>query len=74
VFSTALLHSIGWTSHASENAALFADDTAFVAAFSPLDPGDHAVLRGQLVALAPGRQAELARRIAASGVRDTMAG
>jgi HD-GYP domain-containing protein (c-di-GMP phosphodiesterase class II)/DNA-binding CsgD family transcriptional regulator len=65
VFSTALLRSIGCTSHASENAALFVDDTSFVAAFSRLDPGDPAVLREQLAAFgawAPERQAELARR------------
>src|SRR3954465_9537393 len=48
VFCTALLRSIGCTSHASENAALFGDDTAFEASFSRLDPGDPAVLESQL--------------------------
>ena len=65
VFSSALLRSIGCTAHASENAALFADDTAFEAAFSRFDPGDPAVLGNQLAgfgAWAPGRQTELARR------------
>src|ERR1700712_1025063 len=65
VFSTALLRSIGCTSHASENAALFGDDSAFEAAFARLDPGDPAVLGSQLAPFgswAPGRQAELAQR------------
>jgi len=65
VFCTALLRSIGCTSHASENAALFGDDTAFEASFSRLDPGDPAVLETQLAGFgrwAPARQAALARR------------
>src|SRR3954469_3663060 len=65
VFCTALLRSIGCTAHASENAALFGDDTAFEASFSRLDPGDPAVLDTQLAAFgrwAPARQATLARR------------
>jgi HD-GYP domain-containing protein (c-di-GMP phosphodiesterase class II)/DNA-binding CsgD family transcriptional regulator len=65
VFHTALLRSVGCTAHASENAALFRDDTAFEAAFSRLDPGDPAVLREQLAGFgswAPGRQTGLARR------------
>src|SRR3954471_3700497 len=65
VFCTALLRSIGCTAHASENAALFGDDTAFEASFSRLDPGDPAVLDGQLADFgrwAPARQPRLARR------------
>src|SRR3954453_14611192 len=65
VFCTALLRSIGCTAHASENAALFGDDTAFEASFSRLDPGDPAVLETQLAGFgrwAPTRQAALARR------------
>src|SRR3954462_2729493 len=65
VFCTALLRSIGCTSHASENAALFGDDTAFEASFSRLDPGDPAVLETQLAGFGrrpPARQATLARR------------
>src|SRR3954451_16034906 len=65
VFCTALLRSIGCTAHASENAALFGDDTAFEASFSRLDPGDPAVLDTQLADFgrwAPDRQPRLARR------------
>src|SRR4051812_28569376 len=65
VFCTALLRSIGCTSHASENAALFGDDTAFEASFSRLDPGDPAVLETQLAGFGrwePERQAALTRR------------
>src|SRR3954447_5101647 len=65
VFSAALLRSIGCTSHSSENAALFGDDTAFEAAFSRLDPGDPARLEAQLADFgrwAPARQAQLSRR------------
>src|SRR3954464_3473689 len=65
VFCTALLRSIGCTSHSSENAALFGDDTAFEAAFSRLDPGDPARLEAQLADFgrwAPARQAQLSRR------------
>src|SRR3954452_11476208 len=66
VFCTALLRSIGCTAHASENAALFGDDTAFEASFSRLDPGDPAVLDTQLADFgrwAPDRQPRLARRL-----------
>ena len=65
VFCAALLESVGCTSHASENADLFADDTAFQAAFHRLDPGDPATLETQLGRFgswAPGRRRELARR------------
>ena len=58
VFHTALLRSIGCTSHAPENAALFVDDTAFQAALKRLDPGDPAVFTAQLARFgdwAPGR-------------------
>jgi len=68
VFHVALLRSIGCTAHASENAALFGDDTAFEAAFGRLDPGDPGVLAGQLAAFGqwvPGRQAALARTFVA---------
>ncbi|MFD2091966.1 HD domain-containing phosphohydrolase [Blastococcus deserti] len=64
VFHVALLRSIGCTANASENAALFEDDTAFEAAFSRLDPGDPDVLADQLGGFGrwvPQRQAELAR-------------
>jgi hypothetical protein len=40
VFHVALLRSIGCTAHASENAALFADDVAFEGALHRLDAGD----------------------------------
>lgn len=65
VFHASLLRSIGCTSHASENAALFVDDTAFQAALKRLDPGDPAVFGAQLATFgswAPGRG--LARRFA----------
>src|SRR3954467_14758749 len=68
VFCTALLRSIGCTAHASENAALFGDDTAFEASFSRLDPGDPAVLDTQLADFgrwAPDRQPRPARRFVA---------
>jgi len=48
VHTAALLRSIGCTSHASENAAHFGDDTAFQAALKRLDPGDPAVFGAQL--------------------------
>lgn len=47
-FHTALLRSIGCTSHAPENARLFVDDTAFQAALRRLDPADPAVFAAQL--------------------------
>src|SRR5687767_10707490 len=81
VFHVALLRSIGCTAHASENAALFGDDTAFEAAFGRLDTGDPAVLDGQLAGFgnwAPGRQQELARKFVAvapvEGPRASLAG
>ncbi|MGW4714163.1 HD domain-containing phosphohydrolase [Nocardia sp. NPDC004260] len=48
VFETALLRSVGCTSYAPELAALFGDDVAVQAALKTLDPGDDAVLAGQL--------------------------
>src|SRR3954463_27419 len=66
IFCTALLRSIGCTSPASENAALFGDDTAFEASFSRLDPGDPAVLETQLAGFGrwePERQAGLSRPV-----------
>ncbi len=48
VFQAALLRAVGCTSHASENAALFADDIAFQAALKVLDPGDREVFGRQL--------------------------
>jgi HD-GYP domain-containing protein (c-di-GMP phosphodiesterase class II)/DNA-binding CsgD family transcriptional regulator len=68
LYHVALLRSIGCTAHASENAALFGDDTAFEAAFSRLDAGDPDVLAGQLADFGgwvPERQAQLARRFVA---------
>jgi HD-GYP domain-containing protein (c-di-GMP phosphodiesterase class II)/DNA-binding CsgD family transcriptional regulator len=68
VFQAALLRAVGCTSHASENADLFADDVAFQAALKQLDPGDGAVFGAQLREFgswAPGRQAELVERFAA---------
>jgi HD-GYP domain-containing protein (c-di-GMP phosphodiesterase class II)/DNA-binding CsgD family transcriptional regulator len=66
VFQAALLRSIGCTSHAPENAALFDDDTAFQAALKQLDPGDPAVFGRQMNEFGawakPERQAVLARR------------
>jgi len=49
LFEATLLRSIGCTSHAPENAALFHDDTAFQAALRRLDPGDPEVFARQLV-------------------------
>jgi HD-GYP domain-containing protein (c-di-GMP phosphodiesterase class II)/DNA-binding CsgD family transcriptional regulator len=68
VFHVALLRSIGCTAHASENAALFADDRAFEGALNRLDPGDAGVFARQLADFggwAPKRQPELARRFVA---------
>ncbi len=48
VFHTALLRSIGCTSHAPENARLFVDDTAFQAVLRRLDPADPVVFGAQL--------------------------
>jgi hypothetical protein len=48
VFYTALLRSLGCTAHASENAALFGDDTRFEAAFGRLDLGDGTAPAAQL--------------------------
>jgi hypothetical protein len=48
VFQAALLRSIGCTSHAAENAALFIDDTAFQRALKQLDPADPAVFGAQM--------------------------
>lgn len=63
LYFASLLRSIGCTSYASENAALFVDDLAFQNALKRLDPGDPAVFGAQLAAFgswASPRQAELA--------------
>lgn len=66
VFHTALLRAVGCTSYASENAALFDDDTAFQAALKALDPGDPDVFAAQLARFGawsgPDAQPVLARR------------
>ncbi len=68
VFHASLLRSVGCTSYASENAALFVDDTAFQAALKRLDPGDPAVFGAQLAEFGgwagPDRQPALAARFA----------
>ena len=48
VFHAALLRSVGCTSHAPENAALFVDDTAFQRALKQLDPADPEVFASQM--------------------------
>ncbi len=48
VFHAALLRSVGCTSHAVENAALFVDDTAFQLALKQLDPADPGVFAAQM--------------------------
>src|SRR5689334_1832522 len=48
VHHTALVRSIGCTSHASENAEHFDDDIAFQSALKDLDPGDPVVFGAQL--------------------------
>lgn len=48
VFQAALLRSVGCTSHAPENAALFVDDTAFQRALKQLDPADPEVFGAQM--------------------------
>jgi HD-GYP domain-containing protein (c-di-GMP phosphodiesterase class II)/DNA-binding CsgD family transcriptional regulator len=48
VYQSALLRAVGCTSHASENAAMFADDVAFQAALKNFDPGDPVVRAAQL--------------------------
>src|SRR4051812_30465769 len=68
VFHVALLRSIGCTAHASENAELFADDTAFQGALHRLDPGNDEIFAAQLAAFgnwAPRRRAALGRRFLA---------
>lgn len=66
VYHTALLRAVGCTSYASENAALFDDDTSFQAALKVIDPGDNAVFGAQLARfgawLGPERQPVLTRR------------
>jgi HD-GYP domain-containing protein (c-di-GMP phosphodiesterase class II)/DNA-binding CsgD family transcriptional regulator len=81
VFHAALLRAVGCTAVASENAALFGDDTAFQAALKRLDPGDRAVFAGQLATFgdwAGPRQAALAHRFvevaATEGPRAARAG
>ena len=48
LYQAALLRSLGCTSHAPENAALFVDDVSFQAALKRLDPGDPQVFSRQL--------------------------
>lgn len=66
VHHTALLHALGCTSHASENAAMFGDDLAFQRAYKQLDLGDPVVLGLQLATFGdwagPHRQPALAAR------------
>jgi hypothetical protein len=66
LFQASLLRAVGCTSHASENAALFGDDTAFQAALKPMDPGDPVVFGAQLAGFGwwagPAAQPGLARR------------
>jgi HD-GYP domain-containing protein (c-di-GMP phosphodiesterase class II) len=64
LYEAALLRSIGCTSHAPENSALFVDDTAFQAALKRLDPGDPALFERQLGEFGAwtDRPAELASR------------
>jgi HD-GYP domain-containing protein (c-di-GMP phosphodiesterase class II) len=65
VFHTALLGAVGCTSYASENAALFDDDTAFQAALRSIDPGDQTAFAGWLAgfgAWAGARRPDLAQR------------
>jgi HD-GYP domain-containing protein (c-di-GMP phosphodiesterase class II)/DNA-binding CsgD family transcriptional regulator len=65
VFQVALLRSIGCTANASENAALFADDTAFEGALHRLDAGDAGVLARQMATFgdwAPQQRAALVGR------------
>jgi HD-GYP domain-containing protein (c-di-GMP phosphodiesterase class II) len=66
VFHTALLRSVGCTSRASENAALFGDEIAFGAAVAELDPADPEVFAAQIAAFGSwagrGAQAGLRQR------------
>ncbi len=66
VFHTALLGAVGCTSYASENAALFDDDTAFQAALHALDPGDPDLFARQMAEFGawsgPGAVPELSAR------------
>ena len=48
LFQASLLRAVGCTSNASENAALFGDDTAFQAALKPMDPADPVIFAVQL--------------------------
>jgi HD-GYP domain-containing protein (c-di-GMP phosphodiesterase class II) len=65
VFQAALLESVGCTSHAPENAAMFEDDVAFQRMHKELDPGAPTVFAQQMTrfgAWAGPRAGELARR------------
>src|SRR3954447_5249302 len=68
VHLASLLRSIGCTSHAPENGALFGDDVAFEAALRVLDPGDGELFARQMASFGDwagaDRQAELTRRFA----------
>jgi HD-GYP domain-containing protein (c-di-GMP phosphodiesterase class II)/DNA-binding CsgD family transcriptional regulator len=82
VFEAALLRSVGCTSHAPENAALFEDDVAFQAALNVLDPGDQQVFAAQLAGfglwagaeLAPGLARKLVELFPTVGVRAARTG
>lgn len=66
VYQAALLRAIGCTSHAPENAEMFADDVAFQAAFHELDPTSSDVFPAQLAAFgswAPAQQPVLRQRL-----------
>jgi hypothetical protein len=64
----ALLRSVGCTSHAVENGAVFGDDVAIEAVLHVLDPGDPEVFAAQMAGFgawaAPADRPALARRFA----------
>lgn len=67
VFETALLRSVGCISYAPELAALFGDDVAVQAALKTLDPGDEAVLAGQLAGFGAWAGADAPRQPQSAG-------
>jgi HD-GYP domain-containing protein (c-di-GMP phosphodiesterase class II)/DNA-binding CsgD family transcriptional regulator len=64
VHVAALLRSIGCTSHAPENAAMFGDDIAFEAVLHTLDPSEPATLAGFGAWAPPADRGALAARFA----------
>ena len=82
LFQASLLRAVGCTSRASENAALFGDDTAFQAALKAMDPGDPLVFARQLAefgswtgpASQPGLADRFIRVVPVEGPRATRAG